>query len=97
MFEVVACFHSIGNPLKNIIEVVFGGFPEESGMISANRFQTDDRTLQRDRGDNVQRRSYRTHSAFLGGSGLSCDQAGTTLIILHLGRVCGISTTTPHL
>src|ERR1700722_17038844 len=53
--------------MENIIEVVFGGFPEESGMLSANRFQTDDRTLERERGVNVQRRRYRIHSAFLCG------------------------------
>jgi len=63
-FEIFWGLHTVGDPLKDIVEILFGGQPEESRMFAANRLEADHRPFQRERGLDMQRGSGQTHGAF---------------------------------
>jgi hypothetical protein len=56
MLEVFECLHAVRNPLKNIVEQILGGVPEEFSMLAANRSEADCGALQGHRSHDLERR-----------------------------------------
>ncbi len=56
-----ARLHAVGNPMKDVIERVFGDVPELFRMFVANGLQTNNQSLQCDWSYDIQRGNRQTH------------------------------------
>jgi hypothetical protein len=82
--EVRPRFHGVGNPAKDVFQIILRNFPKQFCVLRAHGFETDHGTLQSQRQDNIQRTC--AHD-FL-------SQYQIASLILHLAGFLGISITT---